>query len=252
MTQAALRIVDGVRSHVGMVRKENEDAFLARPEAGLWGVADGMGGHEHGRRAADAIVAALWAVKPTGVFETDAKQVADAIHAANARIWAEAQAAGASMGSTAAVLLIQDRRFAVVWAGDSRVYLLRDGVLHRLTRDHTQVQEMVDRGLLTAEEARGHPMSHVLSRAVGVAPDVELDAVADEVELGDVYLICSDGLYGVVPEPQIAARVGSHSPEAACDRLIELCLRAGAPDNVTLVAVSCEQATLLSLAPASA
>lgn len=252
MTSDALRLVDAARTHVGAVRSKNEDAFLMRPEAGLWAVADGMGGHENGRRAADLIVQALQTATLTGAFEADTRRVSDAVHAANAAIWAEAQAACISMGSTAAVLLIEGRRFAVLWAGDSRVYLLRGGELHRLTRDHTQVEEMVERGLLAPADARGHPMAHVLSRAVGVAEGLDLEAVADEVEIGDIFILCSDGLYGVVPEPQIAARFTAHSPESACERLIELCLRGGAPDNVTLVAVACEQATLLSLAPAPA
>src|SRR5207237_8890781 len=96
-------------------------------------------------------------------------------------------------------------------------------------------------------DALSRPMSAVLSRAVGVGEALELDAIADEVEAGDVFILRSDGLWGVVPETQIAARLAAHSPDAACDRLIELCLRAGAPDNVTLVAVACEQPTLLSL-----
>lgn len=245
---APLRLMAGARSHTGAVRKDNEDACLARPEAGLWAVADGMGGHTAGRRAADLIVGALAGAVFGGDFETDCRTAASAVHQANAAIWAEAQSRGASMGSTAVVLLIAQGRFAVIWAGDSRAYLLREGVLHRLTRDHTQVQELMDRGLLSPEDARGHPMAHVLSRAVGVSPAIEIEAVADEVKAGDVFFLCSDGLYGIVPEAQIAARLAAHSPEAACDRLIELCLRGGAPDNVTLIAVACEQATLLSFA----
>lgn len=245
---APLRLTAGARSDTGVVRKENEDAYLARPEAGLWVVADGMGGHTAGRRAADLIVGALAGAPLGGDFEADCRTAANAVHQANAAIWAEAQSRGASMGSTAVVLLIAQGRFAVIWAGDSRAYLLREGMLHRLTRDHTQVQELMDRGLLSPEDARGHPMAHVLSRAVGVSPAIELEAVADEVKAGDVFFLCSDGLYGIVPEAQIAARLAAHSPEAACDRLIELCLRGGAPDNVTLIAVACEQATLLSFA----
>ena len=94
--------------------------------------------------------------------------MAQAIHTANKQIWDEAQALGAPMGSTAVALLLRDDRFVCLWAGDSRCYLLRGGVLHRMTRDHTQVEDMVERGLLTPEEAEGHPMSHVLARAVGV------------------------------------------------------------------------------------
>jgi serine/threonine-protein phosphatase Stp1 len=165
-------------------------------------------------------------------------------------IHAESQDAGKQMGSTVVVLLVEGRRFAVLWAGDSRAYLLRRGQLHRLTRDHTQVQEMVDRGLMSAEQARGHPMSHVLSRAAGVEPGLELDAVADEAAGGDVFLLCSDGLHGVMTEPEIAEALALQRPQTVCDNLLELALSRGAPDNVTVIAVVCEEVTLLSLASA--
>lgn len=244
-----LRLTDAVLSDPGRVRKANEDAALARPEAGLWAVADGMGGHANGRRAADTVIANLaQAVIGDADWERDADAVSAAVHTAHAAVRAEAARDGVSMGATVVALLLRDRRFAVIWAGDSRAYLLRDRALHRLTHDHTQVQEMVERGLLSPEEARGHPMSHVLSRAVGVESDLVLDAVTDEVRPGDVFLLCSDGLHGVVPEPVIAARLGAQRPDAACERLLDLCLDAGAPDNVTMIAVACEEATLLSLA----
>ena len=250
MTGAALRFVDAARSDVGKVRTANEDSYLAAPSLGLWAVADGMGGHDNGQWASRAVVQSLEAAPLTGAFDEDSVSVADAIHAANARVHAEAEAHGRQMGSTAAGLLVRSGRFAVFWAGDSRVYLLRDSVLHRLTRDHSQVQEMVDRGLLTPEEAVGHPMSHVISRAVGVDARLEVDVIVDEACPGDVFVLCSDGLYGVVTDAEIAEVIGAHRPGAACDRLLALCLERGAPDNVTVIAVACDQITLLTLAPA--
>jgi serine/threonine protein phosphatase Stp1 len=237
-------------THEGCVRKANEDSHAMRDEAGLWVVADGMGGHANGQWASSAIVAAVQAANVTGDFDHDASVIAGALHFANEQIVTTAKSNGVSMGSTVVALYLSGRRFACFWAGDSRIYLLRGGELHRLTRDHTQVQEMVDRGLLTAEEARRHPMSHVLSRAVGVQPELELEALADEAAPRDIFLLCSDGLTGVVTEPEIAERLSQFPPRAACQRLLDLVLSRGAPDNVTMVAVACEELTALALQPA--
>lgn len=237
-------------THEGCVRKANEDSLALRDDAGLWVVADGMGGHTNGQWASSTIIEALKAAALSGDFDADAAAVAGAMHAANQHIVAASNQSGTRMGSTAVVLYLNGRRFACFWAGDSRIYLLRGGQLHRLTRDHTQVQEMVDRGLLTPEEASRHPMSHVLSRAVGVQESLELDALADEAATRDIFLLCSDGLTGVVSEPEIAERLSTFEPKAACQRLLDLVLSRGAPDNVTMVAVACEEMTALALQPA--
>ena len=251
MSERGVRLVDAMRSDVGKVRDHNEDSLIARPEAGLWAVADGMGGYERGEWASSTITEALKAAAIGGDFDADAASIAGAVHAANRTIHDEAQSTGRQMGSTVVALLVEGRRFAVLWVGDSRAYLLRDGELHRLTRDHSQVQEMVDQGLLTPEEAAHHPMSHVLSRAAGVEPALQLDAIADEVEVGDVFLLCSDGLHGLVSDPEIAVALGLDQLPSACDRLVEMCLARGAPDNVTVVAISCEEVTRLTLLPSA-
>jgi serine/threonine protein phosphatase Stp1 len=139
----------------------------------------------------------------------------------------------------------------VLWVGDSRVYLYRDGLLHQLSKDHTQVQEMVEAGLLTPEEARTHPMSHVLARAVGVESSLEIDVIVDEAQVRDSFLICSDGLTARVGPDEIAAAMAGAQPQVTASSLVELCLERGAPDNVTAVAVACEEMTRLSLAPAA-
>jgi serine/threonine protein phosphatase PrpC len=249
MSGRSLRFVDAARTDTGRVRSANEDSFVEAPARGLWAVADGMGGHVNGARASKAVAESLLATPLDGTFEADSLRVADAIHAANAKVHGESTAIGKPMGSTVAALLLRDESFAVLWAGDSRVYLLRDGALHRLTRDHTQVQELVDRGLLTPEEAVNHPMSHVITRAVGVQDALQVDAIADQPLAGDVFLLCSDGLYGVVSDEEIAAFLSAHRPAQACERLVELCLERGAPDNVTVIAVACDQTTLLTLPP---
>lgn len=248
---APFRIKTASLTHAGLVRSANEDSMLVREEANVWLVADGMGGHANGQWASACVVEAVQAARFTGGFDADIESLTGAIQAANERIFTTAQAQGARMGSTAAALYASSDRFACVWAGDSRVYLLRGGMLHRMTRDHTQVQEMVDRGLLTSEEATHHPMSHVLSRAVGVQPVLDLEAVSDTAQPRDVFLLCSDGLSGVVSEAEIAERLSTLGGAVACQRLLELVLSRGAPDNVTMVAVTCEEKTALTFVTAA-
>jgi len=237
-------------THTGLVRAANEDSALVREEAQVWVVADGMGGHANGQWASQTVVSAIRAATLKGEFEPDVNGLIDAIQAANSHIFQAAQETGRSMGSTAVALYLCGDQFACVGAGDSRIYLLRAGQLYLITRDHTQVQEMVDRGILTPEEAVNHPMSHVLSRAVGVQGELQLEATADQALPRDVFLLCSDGLTGVVSEPEIADRLSHFNGDAACGRLLDLVLSRGAPDNVTMIAVACEEATALTfLAP---
>jgi serine/threonine-protein phosphatase Stp1 len=247
MSDRPLRLRASSRSDVGRVRTANEDSFLERPEMGLWVVADGMGGHANGRWASGTIVDAIAPLTASGDLDADIRSVADAIHAANATIFDRSQVDGVSMGSTVAALLVQEGFFAVLWVGDSRVYLFRDGMLYQLSRDHTQVQEMVDGGLLTPDEAKTHPMSHVLARAVGVQASLELDVIVDEAGVGDRFLLCSDGLTARVSADEIAAAMAGGSPQVASSSLVELCLERGAPDNVTAIAVACDEITRLSL-----
>jgi len=248
---ASLRLRTVCLTHPGKVRSANEDSHFANEDAGVWIVADGMGGHDDGQLASSIVTETTRQTPLTGRFEEDVDSLAGALRQANAEIQATAAAHHKRMGSTVVALYLADRRFACLWAGDSRIYLLRDGALHQLTRDHTQVQEMVDRGLLSAAEAKHHPMSHVLSRAVGVQETLELDAISDEAAARDVFLLCSDGLTGLVPDDEIAGTLSSLSVNAACNRLLEMVLDRGAPDNVTIVAVSCEEKTALVLPAAS-
>lgn len=244
-----LRFDSAVATHPGLVRAANEDGFCDRARDGLWAVADGMGGHAHGDWASRTLVDSLDAVALPEGFDTAAHAVAGAIHQGNGQIWRESERRGQQMGSTVVALHVQGRQFAILWVGDSRAYLLRDGVLHQLSRDHTQVQEMVDRGLLAAHEASSHPRGHVLARAVGVGERLEVDVVVDEVEPGDIFLLCSDGLSGQVSDAELAALlVGETSRQETVDRLIALTLERGAPDNVTVVLVAAQEATLLSFA----
>jgi serine/threonine protein phosphatase PrpC len=247
MNASPLRIEAVAQTHVGLVRRANEDSLSARPEDGLWAVADGMGGHAHGDWASRTLADALDEVELPDDFEKACQAIADAIHAANAEIWREASRRGQQMGSTIAALFIRDRRFAVLWVGDSRVYLARGDELYRLTHDHTQVQEMIDRGLLQPEEAASHPRGHVLARAVGVSETLDVDGIVDEIEPGDLFLLCSDGLTGPVGDDELAGLLSAGEARQTLDRLIALTLERGAPDNVTAILVRARETTLLSL-----
>lgn len=243
-----LRIDSAALSHEGRVRTNNEDAYCERPREGLWAVADGMGGHEHGEWASAAIADALTMVVIPQDFDEACEAIADGIHAANRRVWRQGEQRGQQMGSTIVALFIRDRRFAILWVGDSRAYLVRRGMIHQLSRDHTQVQEMIDRGLLSAADAENHPMSHVLARAVGVRDDVEVDVIQDEIEPGDIFLLCSDGLTGQVEDFEIGEMLNLNEADAATRKLVDLTLDRGAPDNVTIITVAVNEPTLLSFA----
>jgi serine/threonine protein phosphatase Stp1 len=245
MSDPRVRFDVAAVTHVGMVRQRNEDAHIVHPSGRLWLVADGMGGHTDGRYASDAVVEAIGGVVLSGDLDRDFPLVETAIYEANRRILDYAEAHGARVGTTVVGLMAARGEFVCVWAGDSRAYLWRGGELIRISRDHTQVQEMLDRGLITPEQAKGHPMGHVLSRAVGVEEELELEAVRDAIAHRDVFLLCSDGLTAVVREDEIAEALSSRDPQSAANSLVDLTLSRGAPDNVTVIAVSCEETTAL-------
>lgn len=249
---APLRIDWQAGTDVGAVRQVNEDSFSALPERGIWAVADGMGGHSHGDWASAQIAAALDAVAPCDDFDTLITAAAQAIHDANTTICAESAAKDQRMGSTVVALIIRDRRFGVLWAGDSRVYLVRGGHLLQISRDHTMVQDMVDRGLISEEESHGHPMGHVLARAVGVEATLQLDAIVDDVLPGDIFLLCSDGVYGMIPDPELHEMLIRTELDRLPQALVARCLERDAPDNVTAIVVRAHEPTMLVIAPQAA
>lgn len=227
------RIVGAGLSHRGIVRERNEDAVLTDPGGTLWAVADGMGGYGRGDVASDIVIEALSAVD-------DGADPLDALHerlsAANAEI--RAQSGGRTMGATVVALMIARAVGHVVWAGDSRAYLLRSGRLRQVTRDHTLVQDLVDRGEIDPSTAGSHPEKHIITRAVGGADDLELDAAAVPLVPGDRLLLCSDGLTGCLTDDAIAAALAAaDTPDAAVRTLVNAALHAGAPDNVSAVVV---------------
>lgn len=222
-------------SHVGRVRQLNEDAWLARPDLGLWAVADGMGGHSRGDLASRTVVESLGRLALATDARSHLRAVEDALGWAHAELHRRASGTGDLCGSTAVVLLAFGRHYAVVWAGDSRAYRLRAGRLERLTRDHSAVEEMVGHGLLTPAEARVHPFRNRITRAVGIEGPLALDRHQGELAPGDVLLLCSDGLTGHLDDDEIAGMIAGRPLETAAQALIEATLADGATDNVTVV-----------------
>jgi serine/threonine protein phosphatase PrpC/membrane protease YdiL (CAAX protease family) len=224
-------------THQGAVRSVNEDRFFSAPEKGIWAVADGMGGHRFGDRASTMVVEHLQGIEPSGNLEDRVQILRSAAVEVNRAIYDEAQTNGSRMGSTLVSCVIEGGRIGLVWAGDSRAYRLRGGELKQLTRDHTQVQELVERGELTIEQAARHPMSHVLVRAVGVLPVLEADSMIESIEAGDVFFLCSDGIYDALDESEIVELLKRRGDDQDLSRMIDLAVAQGARDNVTAIAI---------------
>jgi len=233
----------GAACHRGAVREENQDRIsrFRTPFGEVFAVADGMGGHADGGRAAEVTIAALeeeLAGLPAGLPAAEAlERAADRANGDLHRLSAGAgEGEGTRMGATLVLALVAGGEAVVAHAGDSRAYLFRGGVLEPLTRDHTLVRGMVERGILTEAQAREHPDASVVTRAFGQQPEIELE-VADPLELraGDRLLLCSDGLCGYLDDAHLARAVaGGEGPQEATDRLIELALEAGGEDNVSV------------------
>ena len=223
-------------THRGLVRAQNEDSILTDPSGTLWAVADGMGGYGNGDIASEMVIDQLETIaddaSPIEALVTEITRANQAVH-----LRAQADGFG-QMGSTVVALMIQ-RAFAyVAWVGDSRAYLLRRGRLRMLTRDHSVVQLMVDRGELTGAEAEGHPESHIVTRAVGGDEDILVDTVSLPLMPGDRLLLCSDGLTRAVFEPLIESHLrAAETAETVCRALVREALDNGAPDNVSVIVV---------------
>jgi protein phosphatase len=225
----------GARSDVGLLRDGNEDSMYAGPR--LLAVADGMGGHAAGEVASRVVietVAALDAQPPSGDVQEALRQ---AVETANGYLRDMVAADGAleGMGTTLTALLWVGEQLGLVHVGDSRGYLFRDGRLEPITHDHTLVQSLVDEGRISEEEATTHPQRSWITRALDGRHTVELDLSVRDANVGDRYLLCSDGLSSYVSEETIAETLAEADPQRACDNLVDLALRAGGPDNVTCI-----------------
>ena len=229
-------------SNVGRVRKHNEDSMLERPEIGLWAVADGMGGHAAGDVASQMIVASLKKVHEGVALNRYVNDIEDRILEVNQKLIDKANesARKVTIGSTVVILLTYGKYFLYIWAGDSRLYRLRDGQLRQMTTDHSQVEMYVERGLITREEAATHPHGNMITRAVGATQDLYLDMDMQELQKKDRFMLCSDGLTKHVPDLEIESILKQGTHEECCTKLINLTLERGAGDNVTTIVVDIE------------
>lgn len=215
------------RTHVGRVRRVNEDRLLDAPDRSLWVVADGMGGHSAGDVAADALVAHLTESGPL----PDAASLEAALVEANGAI---REQTGGQGGTTVVALRIMDTTATLSWAGDSRAYLIRDGRLGLLTHDHSVVQQLIDAGVISAEQALHHPHANVITNALGISTDVRIDSNTVELMPYDRLLLCSDGLSRSLSERDVT---GDCELEALADRMLTNALQRDGQDNISLILV---------------
>lgn len=240
-----MQIAVGASTDVGMIRQGNEDSFFAEADdtRGVFVVADGMGGHAAGEVASEMAVQivarhllTLTSASDPGAADVVSGALQDANRAIYDRMLAETDKQG--MGTTASVMILSDGGYLIGQIGDSRIYLLRDGALTQITKDHSYVQEQVDAGLLTPEQARYHPYSNVITRCVGASEEVETDIYSGQAKIGDVFLLASDGLTGMVDDRRLQQLLLARSgPGRIVDSLIAEANGRGGLDNITAIVV---------------
>jgi protein phosphatase len=234
---------------VGRRRESNQDQLLVDESAGVFAVADGMGGHAAGEVAsqiaiealADAMGGRAWKAQAASREEIVSK-LKGAFEEGNRRICESVISRGEwrGMGTTIVALVASGDRALIGHVGDSRAYLLRDGKLQRLTDDHSWVSEQVRLGLLTDEEAHKHPMRNIITRALGNREELEVDVTEESLREGDIFMLCSDGLSSMLSDDEILGTLAEHlqDPEAACRALVEQANDRGGDDNITVVILS--------------
>ena len=238
---AAMEITkdDGVQvvalTDVGKMRASNQDALLESADLGLYGVADGMGGHNGGETASAGARDGLLAFLKDKTPSLDALR--EGITAVNLQLFRqqETDESLSGMGTTLSVIWLSDHFVYLGHVGDSRIYRMRGGKLQQMTDDHSLVGELVRAGYLTPEQAETHPNRNVITRAVGTEEEIEVDLAVEERRKGDLWLICSDGLHGMVSDAQMENALCVHTPEKAGDVLMDMALKAGGRDNISLV-----------------
>lgn len=225
-----------LRTDIGKLRKQNEDAAWFDEARAVFAVADGMGGHLAGEVASRMAIEAVQRM----ARENERPGIAalrEAVACAHETILAHAQdhIECAGMGTTLSVLWLGENYAYIAHVGDSRIYRLREGSLTQITQDHSLVEELVRAGLITREQARTHPRRNIITRALGTHGENEPDMLVTDVQDGDVFLLCTDGLTGMVPDDEIERTLRDCGMEEAADRLLALALDAGGRDNVTLI-----------------
>ncbi len=235
-----MRFRSSAATDPGPRRSHNEDTYVDRPDTGLWAVADGAGGHESGEVAAGLLRDTLQTI-PTNLAESKrVSEVKARIKSAHLALRMEAtrRGPGVLLASTVVALVSGDDHFTCLWAGDSRIYLVRDGNIQQLTRDHSLVQELVDAGAISAEQAEHHPHANVITRAVGAdLESFELDEVDGALQPGDIFLLCCDGIFKTLSDTTLATLLARRERTSLAETLIAAALDKDASDNVTAVVV---------------
>lgn len=225
-------------THVGKVRKVNEDAILSMPDHAVWVVSDGMGGHEAGDYASRAVVDAIAMIEPDLEPREMIRALRAAIQRAHEVIAGEAaERGGGTIGATVVTLVLTNGHFASFWAGDSRLYRLRDSQIEMLTTDHSVVAELVVAGQMTWDEAEMHPQSNAITRAVGVGQDLELEKIRGDTMPGDRFLLCSDGLTKYATFEVLRRALVGIGIETVVDKLLQIALDGGGGDNISIIVV---------------
>ena len=227
------------KTHVGRVRKVNEDSILVLPDQQIWVVSDGMGGHEGGDFASRVVVDSI-AVLPQMVATEKLGQIRAALQSAHRTISNEAQVRQATMGATVVALVLADGHFGALWAGDSRLYRLRDGKIELLTTDHSIVAALVEAGQMNWDEAGKHPQANAITRAVGVGEELEIDKIRGDARPGDRFLLCSDGLNKYATIAELGTALSGVPIEVVTDKLVQIALDGGGADNVSVIVVDIE------------
>jgi serine/threonine protein phosphatase PrpC len=237
--QSPLDWTSSACTDVGTVRKLNEDAYLERPDLGLWLVADGMGGHFGGDVASHMVVSAMDTLEPPRSLSTFVAAVERRLVETNTRLrdYAEREKTH-TIGSTVVALLVHGEHAVCLWAGDSRMYRVRDAGLEQISQDHALVEELVERGVLTPEQAVNHPHGNLVTRAVGAADRLFLDVEIFPIQTGDLFILCSDGLEKEVAEEEMSVLVEASDPSQLSHTLLARALAVGAHDNVTVISVA--------------
>jgi len=226
------------RTHEGCIRELNEDAFIERPDIGVWAVADGMGGHEAGDVASRMIMDMLADIPCLDNQAAVIKAISEGLSLSNQRLRQMGRAIGNKIIGCTVVILIVDNmtgRYTILWVGDSRVYRLRKQELIQLTRDHTEAYEMLEQGYITEEEVETHPSADIVTRAIGAEQGLAIDRVEGSVDPEDVYLLCSDGLNKELTDKDIETLLSSDNLVDSSKALIHSALLRKARDNVTVI-----------------
>jgi len=223
-------------THAGAIRSINQDALVDRPDIGLWAVADGAGGHSDGAAAATLVADALLTIPGALPHSTLVETVRALVHSAHTAL---RHGRGDDASATTLVALVASQtQFTCLWAGDSRAYLLRNRTLQRLTRDHSLVQELIDAGRISEHDADHHPRGNIITRAIGAPDDtIELDTIQHDLLPGDRFLLCSDGLFRTIAEPELATYMAQSSIVTLPGQLLTTALTRQARDNITAITI---------------